>query len=301
MSRHRRAGVRSNLGVLWRLAATIVLAVVVAFVAYSFSETYRLQVKEYAFVSPDVPAAFDGTRIVLLTDIHRAFFFSEKRLAGVVRRVASLDPDLIVLGGDYVYGSKDYEAPTFAELSHLEAPLGVFAALGNHDYAHPTDGESDRTPALLAADKANIPLLDNTGAWIEKSGQRFRLAGVSDLQEGFPNAWAAIAGATPNDLVVLVAHEPDFAESLAPGEVDLMLAGHTHGGQLTLFGLWAPLVGSHYGQKYRTGMVSAANTTVVVSNGIGTIFPPLRFFARPQIVVVTLRSSDRTSISPRSP
>jgi predicted MPP superfamily phosphohydrolase len=75
---------------------------------------------------------------------------------------------------------------------------------------------------------------------------------------------------------------------LQPGDVDLVLSGHTHGGQITFFGLWAPVVGSDYGQKYRTGMVDNGKTTVVVSNGVGTILPPLRFFAPPQIVVITL-------------
>ncbi len=90
---------------------------------------------------------------------------------------------------------------------------------------------------------------------------------------------------------MLVSHEPDFAEELQPGAADLMLSGHTHGGQLTFFGLWAPVVGSEYGQKYRTGTVTNGSTTVIVSNGIGTILPPLRFFARPQIVVITLKKA----------
>ncbi len=92
--------------------------------------------------------------------------------------------------------------------------------------------------------------------------------------------------------MVLASHEPDFAEELQPGAVDLVLSGHTHGGQMTFFGLWAPFVGSEYGQKYRTGMVVNGVTTVIVSNGVGTIFPPLRFFARPQIVVITLETAE---------
>ena len=261
----------------------------VAIAAYSFSETYRVEVKAYTFTSPDVPPAFDGTRVVLLTDIHRAFFFSEERLAALVDRTNAMQPDLIVLGGDYVYGGKDYEAAAFAELARLEAPLGTFAVLGNHDYDHPAGGWNDPAPAVEAAGRASIPLLDNTGVWIEKSGQRFRLAGVSDLKQGYPNAVPAVDGALASDLVLLVSHEPDFAEDLQPGVADLVLSGHTHGGQLTFFGLWAPVLGSKYGQKYRTGMVTNAATTVIVSNGVGTIFLPLRFFARPQIVVVTLK------------
>jgi uncharacterized protein len=268
-----------------------VLAVMAVFVAYSLSESYRLEVKEYTYSSPEVPAAFDGTRIVLLTDVHRAFFFSQQRIGRMVDRVNALEPDLIVLGGDYVYGSKDYEASAFAELGRLRAPLGTFAVLGNHDYAHPGDRVNDPEPALAAAALAGIPVLDNSGVWIVQKGQRFRLAGVTDLQQTHPDLAPGLQGAAPGDLVILAAHEPDFAEMLGPGWVDLMLAGHTHGGQITFFGLWAPIVSSYYGQKYRTGVVHDGTTTVVVSNGVGTIFPPLRFFAPPQIVVITLKST----------
>ncbi len=173
----------------------MVAAVVVAVAAYSYTETYRVEVKEYTFASPDVPAAFDGPRVVLLTDIHRSFYFTEKRLAGIVDQVNGLEADLVVLGGDYVTGSKDLEGSAFAELGKLEAPLGVFAVLGNHDYDHPGNDVNDPGPAIAAAAKAGIPVLDNSGVWIEKSGQRFRLAGVSDLQQGHPQLEPALDGA----------------------------------------------------------------------------------------------------------
>jgi uncharacterized protein len=269
----------------------VVAVLAVAFIGYSFSETYRLEVKQYTYTSPDVPAAFDGTHIVLLADIHRSFFFSQQRAGRVVDQVNAMAPDLVVLGGDYVYGGKEYEQSAFAELWRLKAPLGTFAVLGNHDYAHLASGGDDPALALKAIADADITLLDNSGVWIQSSGQRFRLAGVSDLRQGHPRAGPGLEGTTPGDLVVLVSHEPDFAETLQPGEVDLVLSGHTHGGQVTFFGLWAPIVGSAFGQKYRTGMVENRVTTVVISNGVGTIFPPLRFFARPQIVVITLKKA----------
>ncbi len=291
MSEGRQARTRPGRRRKWLIAAAVIVAVVLLLVGYAFSETYRLEVKEYTYASPDVPPAFDGARIVLLTDIHRSFFFSQKRIGRLVDRVNVMVPDLVVLGGDYVYGDKAYEQSALDELGRLKAPLGTFAVLGNHDYAHPAGGGNDPGPALKAIAGASITLLDNSGAWIEKSGQRFRLAGVSDLQQGHPRTEPGVEGTTSDDLVVLVSHEPDFAEKLQPGWVDLMLSGHTHGGQLTFFGLWAPVVGSEYGQKYRTGMVTSATTTVIVSNGIGTILPPLRFFARPQIVVITLKKA----------
>jgi uncharacterized protein len=291
MSRRRRGRPRTRRRAIWKFAAVVVAAIIVAVAVYSYTETYRVEVKEYTFASPDVPAGFDGTRVVLLTDVHRSFYFTDKRLSGIVDEVNGLDADIVVLGGDYVYGGEDLEEAAFEQLGRLEAPLGVFAVLGNHDYAQLGDDLNDPGPAIAAAAKAGIPVLDNGGKWIEKSGQRFWLAGVSDLAQGDPRLVPALAGTGAADLVVLASHEPDFAEELQPGTVDLVLSGHTHGGQMTFFGLWAPFVPSEYGQKYRTGVVLNGATTVIVSNGVGTIFPPLRFFARPQIVVITLKKA----------
>ena len=89
-------------------------------------------------------------------------------------------------------------------------------------------------------------------------------------------------------MVILLSHHPDYADTLTTGLVDLVLSGHNHGGQVTLFGLWAPLLPSSNGQKYRTGTVHTGLTTVVISNGVGTVTPPLRFCARPEIILIRL-------------
>jgi hypothetical protein len=267
------------------------LTLAVAFLAYGYAETYRLEVKQYTFASPDVPAAFAGARIAFVTDVHRSGFFTEGRVRRIVDRVNSLKPDLIVLGGDYVYGSTSYEDSCFRALGGLRAPLGTYAVLGNHDYGVYDTGGKDLTQALDAIHKTGIILLQNEGVWLERGGARIRLGGVGDLWGDDPALAPAAAGAGAGDLVILASHNPDYAEELPPGIVDLMLSGHTHGGQVTFFGLWAPYVPSEYGQRYRTGLVRTGKTTVLVSNGVGTIFPPVRFFARPQIALVTLEQT----------
>jgi predicted MPP superfamily phosphohydrolase len=289
--------------------------VVAGVLAYGFVESHRIEVKRYTVTSPDVPAAFDGTRVVLLTDIHRGAFFSQDRVRRLVEQVNALGPDLVVLGGDYVYANTDYEASCFAELARLQAPLGRFAVLGNHDYGEyratangagdggTTDGGhdpggTDPTPAIEAVQSAGITLLDNRAVWVEKAGRRIRVGGVGDYQEDTPDLAPTVEGTSAGDFVLLVSHNPDYAEELPIGAVDLVLSGHTHGGQVTFFGLWAPSLPSEYGQKYRTGLVVTEATTVIVSNGIGTIFPPIRFFARPQIVEITLRSGPPAALQP---
>ncbi len=265
--------------------------VIIAVLAYGFAETYWIRVKEYTFTDPDLPAAFDGTRIVLLTDIHRGPFFSQARVAALVERVNALEPDLLVLGGDYVFTDTGYAQSCFAELKNLRAPLGCFAVLGNHDYEEYGGDIGDPSPVIEAIAGAGITLLREDGVWIEHEGTRIRIGGVSDYTEDFPVLAPTLEGTSEDDFVLLVSHNPDFAETLPAGAVDLVLAGHTHGGQVTFFGLWAPYLPSEYGQKYRTGVVATENTTVIVSNGIGTsTILPIRLFARPQIVVITLES-----------
>ena len=268
------------------------LTVIVAVLAYGYGETYWLQVKEYTFVHRDVPPAFNGLRIAFLSDIHRSPFFSQARVRSVVEQVNSLRPDLIVLGGDYVYLYTDYAASCFAELKNLEAPLGCYGVLGNHDYGKYTDGHHGPAEVIQAMAEAGITLLRDEAVWVERQGARIRLGGVSDYGVDRPSLARILESTAPHDFVILVSHQPDYAEELPQGAVDLVLSGHTHGGQITFFGLWAPYVPSQYGQKFRTGLVKTDKTTVIVSNGIGTsTVPPIRLFARPQIVIVTLKSS----------
>lgn len=287
----------------WWLLVPAILVVVAAVFGVGLAETHRIEIKRFTITSPDLPASFDGTRIAFVTDVHRGAFFSQARVGKLVERVNALHPDMIVLGGDYVYANTDYEESCFAELAKLEAPLGRFAVLGNHDYGEydRSDGSSDDADpgeAIQAIDGAGLILLLNRGVWVSRGESRIRVGGVGDYQEDTPLLAPTIDGTNRRDFVILISHNPDFAEELPPGAVDLTLSGHTHGGQVTFFGVWAPYLPSDYGQKYRTGLVMTDSTTVIVSNGIGTIFPPVRLFARPQIVEVTLNTGPSAVLGP---
>ena len=261
-------------------------------------DSMNLETREYTFESPDLPATFDGVRVAFVSDIHRGPTYSEARVGRVVDRVNGLRADIVVLGGDYVYRGTKYEASCFSQLSRLQAPLGCFAVLGNHDYAKPESEQYGPTDALRAAADAGIPLLRNEGVWLERDGQRIRLGGVVDYKMSTPRLGPIVKGTKKSDFVLLVSHNPDFSEDLPKDTVDLVLSGHTHGGQVTFFGSWAPLTSSRYGQKYRTGVVRNDVTTVIVSNGLGGIPVPVRIYAPPQIVVVTLRSLPAASVHP---
>lgn len=263
-----------------------VLLIPVIFLAYAaFIEPYYLEVKEVNLVSPDIPPNFNGKKIIFVADIHNGEYFSRERISGLVSQINGLKPDMVILGGDYASRGSRNTSVCFEELKKLQAPLGKYGVLGNHDYWE--GGEE----ALQAMNGAGITSLDNRGVWIYSEGERIRLGGVSDFWHGAPDPIPTIIEASQSDYVVLVSHNPDYAEELETRFVDIVLSGHTHGGQVTLFGLWAPYMSSDCGQKYRGGVAKTAYTTVYVTRGIGMTFLPLRFFARPEITVLTLKSA----------
>ena len=136
---------------------------------------------------------------------------------------------------------------------------------------------------------AGIEIIENRGVWLTKGKDRIRIGGVGDYLEGKQDLDPVLKGTTPKDFVILVSHNPDYIENMDSNAIDLMLSGHTHGGQMSFFGFYAPLVPSNYGQKYRTGIIKKGNTTLVVSNGVGLIRPAVRFCTRPQIIVIDLK------------
>ncbi len=250
---------------------------------YSLMEPFWIQLVRLDITHPDIPDQFEGFSMVFLTDIHHGPFFSQKRVARLVKRINALEPDAVLLGGDNVHRKDTRHLFSFySEMSGLNAEYGIYGAMGNHDY-----WMSEELSVQLM-EKSNIKLLRNSGIWIEKGTDKFFLGGIDDLMAGHPDVQTTIHNIHDRDFTMLISHNPDVAEGHSTEGVDWILSGHTHGGQVTLFGLWAPVVSSSYGQKYRTGLVQKGKTSVFVSNGVGTITPPVRFFARPQIILITL-------------
>lgn len=241
-----------------------------------------LEVTRTVIPLPGLPESFDGFRVALVTDIHHGPFVSREAIAKVVETVNLEDPDLVILAGDYIIHSPDYITPCMEELSAIRADS--LAVLGNHDHWEDTD-----LSILELQRTAGARVLRNSGTFLERDGERLRIWGVGDLWEDEQN----IEGMRPDDYtgpVILVSHNPDFAEELIEGEADLVLCGHTHGGQVVLPLVGAPLLPSYYGQKYRSGLVMNDSTAVYVSRGIGVGSPPVRFNCRPELAVLELRA-----------
>ncbi len=250
---------------------------------YPFLEAKWLGVTRETVRLRNLPAAFEGTTVAFLTDVHHGPFVPRAYVRHVVATTNALKPDIVALGGDYCHAGPRFIAPVHEDLAELKARMGRFAVLGNHDH---WDSLSE---SIAGLERSGITLLRNSGAWIEKGGARLRVAGVADLWTGRPDVARAIGDeATGGDAVLLLSHNPDVAETLRDTRVGLMLSGHTHGGQVVIPGFGAPRVPSKYGQKYLRGLVQGPNCPVYISRGVGTITPPVRLFCRPEVVLLTL-------------
>lgn len=281
----------SNRGTLrviaWTLAFLVALAA--AAVAWSFVEARLLWVSSSTVVSPELPAEFDGVRVAFMADLHAGSLLGPERVARVIDDLVALDADLIILGGDYVGGGDGGEEMFFAEIGRVGAPLGVFVVLGNHEVGW------DLEEARRRLGEADILLLENDRARVRKDAASIRVAGVQDATTGAPDFAEAGRDIAPAEFAIVASHNPDALPAGlrdARGAFDLSLAGHTHGGQITLLGLWAPFMPSEYGQRFRGGWSEVEGVPVLVSRGAGVYQLPVRFFARPEIHLIELRRGD---------
>ncbi|MCW5557549.1 MAG: metallophosphoesterase [Verrucomicrobiae bacterium] len=254
-------------------------------------EPQRVQVRRFTAPLRDLPTSLEGFRIVQVSDTHYGPFISFEYLRSVIRRANALAPDLIVLTGDYVHRTPLAIEPGVQVLQGLRARLGVVGVLGNHDH---WEGAASVRDAFA---RVGIPLLDNQRQFLARdslrsdaaSGGVIGLCGVGDLWEDkvrFDQALDGIPEAVPR---IVLAHNPDTAERIPSGlRVDLMLSGHTHGGQVSVPGHGPLLVPSAYGRKYAGGWCAGPQCPVIVSRGVGMAILPVRFGVPPEISEITL-------------
>lgn len=232
---------------------------------------------------PGLPTAFSGFTICQLTDIHHSPVVGLNYINRVIDKANSLAPDLVVLTGDYVDDERRYAPPAIEAVTRLKSRHGTVAILGNHDYFI---GEGYSREVIS---RNRIPLLQNGHIMIRSGGDALCIAGTRDYLEDKPDAKEALKGVPADVPRVLLSHHPDYSEYLPQDErVDLVLSGHTHGGQVRLPGSFAPVVPSDFGQKYSGGLVANRHTQVYVSRGIGVSMIPVRFNCPPELTLIRL-------------
>lgn len=267
----RRAAMKSVLAG----AAGLVGGTAVYGVAY---ERHRLGATEATLPVAGLPAALNGVRIALLTDIHHSALVGADDIRAAVDLTLSLRPDLIVLGGDYVtFGDRAYVEPVAELLAPLHAPQGVYAILGNHD-------DDKDMPAALA--RRHFVVLKDRRTRLELRGEALELAGIRFWTRSPAEIFGTIKGS--RDTVLLLAHDPRRLTEAAMLNVPAVLSGHTHGGQVVLPGVGA-LAKARF--PVLEGLGREGDTSVFVSRGIGTVYVPIRINCPPEVAVVTLRAT----------
>jgi predicted MPP superfamily phosphohydrolase len=254
---------------------------------------HELEILEPTFYIPRLPPAFEGFRIVQFSDIHLEDYTEDFFLQQVIDRVNALSPDLLLITGDFVSrGPLEVEMSYAAAsrcgelLRNLTCPQR-YGILGNHDA---------NVGARIVRDHMEnngLPILVNQYVRIERNGQHIILSGLDDWSYGYPNLSLAVPE-KPDAPVILMVHEPDYMVNIAAHHraplIDLVLAGHTHGGQIRIPG-FRPLALPPLGKLYPEGHFRVGALQLYVNRGIGTVGVPFRLNCPPEITVATLRKA----------
>ena len=254
---------------------SILIIIVLVHAIHALTLDLTVVYEEITISSQNLPQELDGYLIAFITDTHVEF---KERLSDVVDELNKRQVDLLLLGGDYTFDHNDLEK-TMLLISQVKTVDGIYGVIGNHDH---------NETLLPAFQKYGIIPLINSGYYIHDG---FYLAGVDDLWKGNPDIETATKDANDGSFILLLAHNPDTSMEQDTTGVDYIICGHTHGGQLNLFGflsigLDARLI-SHYGTRFKSGWAESQDgTPVYVSRGLGEFYP--RVFARPEVTLITL-------------
>lgn len=269
-----------------------------------------LRLTRYRIAPPRWPAGL-SLSVAVIADLHACEpWMSQRRIEGIVAATNALGADLIVLLGDYVAGHRKVtglvpDTVWAGALGGLKAPLGVYAILGNHDWWADAAVQAARQgppAAQVALEEAGIVVLENDSVRLRKDAYSLWLAGLGDQEAfldgmvggrrrtlGIDNLPQTLANLGDEDPIILLVHEPDVFPGV-PAHVSLTLAGHTHGGQVNLFG-YIPVIPSRYGKRYVHGHIVEEGRHLVVSAGLGCSWWPVRVGVPPEIVLIDLVSA----------
>jgi uncharacterized protein len=251
----------------------------------------RLVVRRRTLQLPSWPERLSGLRIAVVSDLHAGRpHVRERHLSRVVARVNEAAPDLVVLLGDYVDavipGVEPLEPERVsAALGDLRARIGVVAVLGNHDW------ESDGARVAGALRSVGIRVLEDEAVGFDAGGRALWVAGLGDLRERGVAPERALARVPEGEPLLLLSHDPDPFAHLS-GRPALVLAGHTHGGQINLPWFRRLVIPSRFGTRYASGHVVENDRHLYVSRGVGTSGLPLRFRAAPGVDLLELAAAD---------
>ncbi len=239
------------------------------------------RIKHYDFRHPDVPKAFHGFKIAFISDLHYKSLFQKEGLLNLIRLLNEQKPDALFMGGDFYEGCANIPE-LFAELSKVKTPYGSYSVLGNNDY------EVCYEQGIKEMEKYGMKVLEHKVDTIYKGKKYILVAGIRNPFDLKKNGVSPTLSLKGDDFVLLLTHTPDYAEDVSIRNADLVLAGHTHGGQVRLLG-YAPIIPSKYGQRFLTGLkYTTLGYPIIITNGLGTSQVNMRFSSPSEIVMITL-------------
>lgn len=231
----------------------------------------------------NLPENLDGYRIVQLTDFHRSRWISEEHIREAGDLARSLDPDLVVFTGDMVTGYAGQVWSCLDAVGYIPSPGGSFAVLGNHDWW------SDHLMIRNALETAGITVLSNTSIRLGHGGNHIWLLGVEDLWSRMASIAGACSGVDDGAPRIMLCHNPDILPSAARVGVDLVISGHTHGGQVCLPGIGPLVLPIQGSRELASGLHKRGKTQIYVSRGIGVVTPPIRVCCPPEVSLLRLK------------
>ena len=250
------------------------------------NDVYDIEITRHDVFVDDLPDAFDGYRIAFLTDTHVARFVRKQFYEEIIRHTEKFDPDLILLGGDFVTFNRHIQLMADQLIAPLRARDGLFAVLGNHDYWAGGDEVRDAMTAR------GVQFIINKSVMLRRNGAELPLVGIDEVYRGEPDVDGAFAG-VPWGPRLGVTHHPDLIGRLENRRIDLLLCGHTHGGQIRVPFFGPIVVPSKYEARFAAGFHRVGNVLMYVSRGIGAI-PPIRILCKPEVATFVLRQGSRT-------
>jgi hypothetical protein len=256
-----------------------------------FIEPHDIATERVDIRLPRLPDAFDGFRIVQISDIHYGPYLGRRGLQAALDAAIACHPDAVALTGDFVshpLGGRNgpegaRHAEPCADVLRQFAPVPVFAVLGNHDHWN------SATIVAGAFHDAGLQMLRNQALPLERGAARLWIAGLDDAWTGAADLPHTLRQVPADEATVLLAHEPDIADYVARFPIDLQLSGHSHGGQVRLPGI-GPIILPWMAKKYPEGLNRVGDLQVYTNRGIGVIAPPVRFNCPPEVTLITLRA-----------
>ena len=246
------------------------------------------RIKRYEIYSAQVPDSFNGFRIAFASDFHYESRFDSRRLDGAIRALQATNADILLLGGDYRGREGGDMEELFTALKRVKTRYGTYAVMGNHDR-----GETDSLVRKAMA-HTGVHLLEHQTDTIRKGDEYILVCGIRNPFDLKRNGISPTLALRPEDFVVMLVHTPDYIEDTDISNTDLALAGHTHGGQVSLFKRWTPAHFSKYGSRFLTGVKhNSQGIPVIITNGLGTSRKDVRLFTPSEVVVIELKKNKK--------